>query len=116
MLPFKTFRTYWQDILTAEAIVEGDIIKIKRYETSPFKQMFCRDEFKIYELGSILETRCWSEDRADLPEILEFLGLKEYNIYEIVKKTHGVKVSDFIWMEFDNEHLNAKKVLRREWF
>lgn len=115
MLDFSTFRTYWQDKLTAEVIINNNDVIIKRYETNPCKQMFCKEHMTLYELGSILETRCWSEDRADLPEILEFLGLEEYNIYDIVRKTHGVKVSDYIWMEFDDEHLNALEVLQKDW-
>lgn len=109
------FKTYWQDQLTAEVKIENNLVKIKRYDTNPAKQMFCKDTMQLFELGSILETRCWSEDRADLEFLLNSIGLHEYNVYEIVQKTHGVTVQDYIWIEFEGDHLNAREVLKKTW-
>ena len=51
--------------------------------------------------------------RADIGEKLTNLGLKEYNPYEIVKRTHGVSYNDFIWFRFPGEKLTSKDVLVR---
>ena len=66
-----------------------------------------------YQLGRILELRCWDKQRSDITEILAHLGLKEYNPYEIVRKTHGVSYNDYIWFRFPGEKLTSKDVLVR---
>lgn len=66
-----------------------------------------------YQLNKILELRCWDRGRADINEILAHLGLKDYNPYEIVKKTHGVSWNDYIWFRFPGENLTSKDVLVR---
>lgn len=35
------------------------------------------------------------------PMLLESIGLEEFNIYEILRKTHGVSTNDFTWFKFD---------------
>lgn len=49
-----------------------------------------------------LATRVVPSERANIKQILSALGLKEYNIYKLLEKTHGVKVDDFIWLKFDH--------------
>ncbi len=66
-----------------------------------------------YQLGRILELRCWDKQRSDITEILAHLGLKEYNPYEIVRKTHGVSYNDYIWFRFPGEKRTSKDVLVR---
>ena len=66
-----------------------------------------------YQLNRILELRCWERDRADINELLENIGLQEYNPQEIVRKTHGVSFNDYIWIRFPGEKLTSKDVLVR---
>jgi len=66
-----------------------------------------------FQLGKIMEMRCWEKGRPDINEILNHLGLSEYNPYEIVRKTHGVSYNDFIWFRFPGEKLTSKDVLVR---
>lgn len=49
-----------------------------------------------------LATRVVPPERANIRQILNALRLKEYNIYNLLEKTHGVKVDDFIWLKFDH--------------
>ncbi len=51
--------------------------------------------------------------RPDIYEILEQLRLREYNPYEIVKKTHGVSWNDYILFRFPGGNLTSKDVLVR---
>ena len=64
-------------------------------------------------MNKILEMRCFEKERGDIWEILEHLGLEEYNPQEMVKKTHGVSYNDYIWFRFPGENLTAKDVLVR---
>lgn len=49
-----------------------------------------------------LATRVVPPERADIDFVLDALGLKEYNVYRMLEKTHGAKVDDFIWLKFDH--------------
>lgn len=107
----KDFKVFWNDELTAEVKIETDRVQVKRYTTHPFKQIFPKDSMSRYTFGQILAARCWEEKRDDLPQILKQLNLKEYNIYEVLLKTHGVSYNDSIWFEFEGENLNSDQVL-----
>ncbi|MBO5260145.1 MAG: hypothetical protein J6B26_07170 [Agathobacter sp.] len=104
------FKTYWKDELTAEVKADDCRVYIKRYTTHPAKQLFWKDEISRFELGQVLELRCWDRNRANLNLYLDELGIKDFNPYEICRKTHGVMVQDFIWFQFDGENLSFKDV------
>lgn len=50
-----------------------------------------------------LKTRVFDFGRPDKKELLFSLGLDEYNELKIAKKTHGIILSDCIWIRFDDE-------------
>ena len=110
-----SFEVFWKDELTAQVSVEGSRVHVVRHTRHPLRQLFAADEMTRNQLNKILELRCWDRGRPDIYEILELLGLKEYNPYEIVKKTHGVSWNDYIWFRFPGENLTSKDVLVR-WF
>lgn len=47
------------------------------------------------------EERCFPPERMDAKELLEYLGLKEYDRYEIIKRT-GAELTnvDNFWVDF----------------
>ena len=51
------------------------------------------------DLQLLLESRCVPKTRRDIDDILDFLGLKEYNPLEILKITKGELLSDKKKME-----------------
>lgn len=108
-----SFEVFWKDEITAKVTVEGPEVKVQRYIKHPLKQLFAKDVMTRYQLNQILELRCWDRERPDIQELLEYRGLKEYNPYEIVKKTHGVSWNDYIWFRFPGENLTSKDVLVR---
>ncbi len=108
-----SFEVYWKDEITARVYVKKKEVIISRYSENPGKQLFAEKKMTRYQLGKILEMRCWEKGRADINEILKHLGLTEYNPYEIVRKTHGVSYNDFIWFRFPGENLTSKDVLVR---
>lgn len=108
-----TFEVYWKDEITARVYVNGKNVAVSRFTDNPGKQLFAQKKMTRYQLGKILELRCWEKERPDIGEILKTLGLDEYNPYEIVRKTHGVSYNDFIWFRFPGENLTSKDVLVR---
>lgn len=109
-----SFEVYWKDDITARVYVKGKNVTVSRFTENPGKQLFADKKMTRYQLGKIFEMRCWEKGRADINEILENLGLKEYNPYEIVRKTHGVSYNDYIWFRFPGEQLTSKDVLVRD--
>lgn len=107
------FEVYWKDEITARVYVKKKDVIISRYTENPGKQLFAEKKMTRYQLGKIFEMRCWEKARPDIMEILENLGLSEYNPYEIVKRTHGVSYNDFIWFRFSGEKITSKDVLVR---
>lgn len=55
-------------------------------------------------------SRCFEEARPDKYELLNRLGLTEYNPWEIVKVTHGRLWDDYLWIKFEGEDLTWKDV------
>ncbi len=109
-----SFEVYWKDDITARVYVKGKNVTVSRFTENPGKQLFAEKKMTRYQLGKIFEMRCWERERADINEILGNLGLKEYNPYEIVRKTHGVSYNDYIWFRFPGEQLTSKDVLVRD--
>ena len=107
------FETYWKDEITARVRVQGGNIFVSKYTDHPVKQLFASEKMTRFQLMQILELRCWDRNREDIQEILQHFGLKEYNPYEIVKKTHGVSYNDYNWFRFPGEKLTSKDVLVR---
>lgn len=108
-----TFEVYWRDEITARVYVKPTEVVISRYTDNPAKQLFSAKKMTRYQLGKILEMRCWEKSRPDIGGILNKLGLSEYNPYEIVRKTHGVSYNDYIWFRFPGEKITSRDVLVR---
>lgn len=59
--------------------------------------------------------RIFPENRGNAKEILRYLGISHYDPYLIVRKTHGVSISDFVWLQFDDEPvLDYEKIKIRD--
>lgn len=51
--------------------------------------------------------RTYSENRPDIKEILELLGLSRYDAWEVIRRTKAVSKSDRYWLtENENESYN----------
>lgn len=108
-----SFEVLWKDEVTASVYVKGHRAEISRYVIHPVKQLFAAPVMSRNQVNKVLELRCFDRGRPDIMEILAHLGLKEYNPYEIVKRTHGVSYNDYIWFRFPGEKLTSKDVLVR---
>ena len=107
------FEVYWRDEITARVYVRGNDVTVSRFTDNPLKQLFADKKMTRFQLGQIFELRCWEKGRSDINEILKHLGVAEYNPYEIVRKTHGVSVNDYIWFRFPGEKISSADVLVR---
>ena len=64
----------------------------------------------LQSLNDWFETRCFPRSRADANELLEMLGLSDYNPYELIKRSHGAMFDDFYWINFEHETLTWNDV------
>lgn len=108
---YNKFETYWKEELCT--IVEldevGNCVHIERPVTTIPKQQLNGKQTResIYDF---IVSRCFEEARPDKYELLNRLGLTEYNPWEIVKVTHGRLWDDYLWIKFEGEDLTWKDV------
>ncbi|KSV58256.1 hypothetical protein [Acetivibrio ethanolgignens] len=82
-------------------IVNGKLIKNEVYTSNVMLHPFPKST-TFFDVTSSLEERVippcrWTADVAN------YLGLQEYNVYDILRKTHGVLDKDFLWFKFDDD-------------
>ena len=110
--PIRNFTLMWRDEPAADLYITGNHVLLERYTTCPAKQIFYADRISLFQLGEILRTRCWDENRSDSDQLLHLIGLEEYNPYAITSKTHGLMAQDPIWFRFEGEKLTYREVRR----
>lgn len=55
------------------------------------------------DLYELFESRCFPRSRVNCEELLQDLGLTEYNPVEIVRRTHGLMYCDYFWIRFKED-------------
>ncbi len=103
---FTDFTVFWGNEKVADVHIKDSDVFIERYTNHPAKQIFAKSQMKKFELGEILQSRCWDEHRTNIEKYLYRLGLTSYNVYKIVRKTHGVMFQDMTWFLFPGEKLS----------
>ncbi len=102
---------YWKDELTAVVNIKNNDVIIKKFTDNLMKQFFLAfEKIDIAKLSELLETRCWERGRANINELLNKIGLDEYDPIEIVKRTFGVSYNDSIWFKFGDNNITWKKL------
>lgn len=87
----------------ATVTVNGDEITAVEHKKSVFQPFRTGNVSKeLFDL--FLEERVFSFARPDRDELLEMLELTQYDRLEIAKKTHGIMLSDFTFLVFDDEN------------
>ena len=108
------FDVMFKDEKVASITVKDNTVHDLTYTDIRYKQPFIKKPVTIDFVNSFLERRSIPQNRNNIDEILFNLGLNEYNMLDILKKTHGVSFDDFWWIKFENEDLNWKDVKVRE--
>lgn len=99
-------KIYNYKTLLSEVIYNSDDdITVKVHDKTSIFQPFTEGKINKNTLYEFLHDRCFEENRPDLNELLTALELSEYDPLKIVKKTHGIILSDFTWLKFDNENI-----------
>ncbi len=112
--PLPNFKVFYQNELTADVKICDNKVYITRYTTHIAKQIFAKEEMTLYELGEVIKTRCWDPNRDNIEAYLKKLGLTEFNIYEIVRHTHGLMFQDYIWFLFEGETITYDDIKIRD--
>lgn len=84
---------------------------IKTFTHIPIEKEFTKDTLNLMEMLRWVESRCFERNRDGREEILELLGLKAYEPYEIIKVTHGLMAHDKRWIRFKGEDLTYEQAI-----
>ena len=85
-------------------IEDGVLLKNECY-TDNFIEHPCSRSKTTFDIMEIILDRVICEGRCD-SLMLEHIGVKEYNKFEIFKKVHGIDSDDFIWFKFDEDPIS----------
>lgn len=101
------FDVLYQDELTGRIELDGiNLVKKECYLPEDEKNKFIFFPFYNldtgYDIHNYLKDRVVPENRYNLEAILNALDIEEYNVYDILKKTHGATFDDYIWFRFDD--------------
>ena len=80
--------------------MHGDSAAIEHYEESVLYPFYRRHSVTIEEVTAFLESRCFDKNRPDRNDLLSHLGLDNYNVWNIVRKTNGKMAHDRISVGF----------------
>lgn len=75
---------------------EDNVYHYQPNKDAPSSFLMFRSEIKSKDLPPMAARRLYSPKRPDIKDILESLGLKEYDAWEILKKTKGKLLTDKI--------------------
>ena len=93
--------------------VNGNKVEVEILNPNPLLNYVSSMPLDRFHLMERLELRCFPRNRVSAKKILEHMELQDYNILEIIKRTHGVKADDFAWIKFEGENLSFADVSRR---
>lgn len=107
------FQIMWKNELVADVEVFPDTDEVKLQKHKGFPNFLDNrvDRRRIYEF---IKSRCVEENRSDIREILNQLGIQEYDPWKMVRVTHGVDWDDFYWLRFEGEDFRWEDVRVRE--
>jgi len=72
-------------------------------EPSIFHPFDSKAALPFDEIRKFIAGRVFDAHRPDCKELLSDLGLEDYDVMEIAKKTHGMLFGDECWIRFDDE-------------
>ena len=93
-------------------IKDTKLIKNDVYTDNIMEHPFPRST-QLMDILKILGERVICKERFN-DEMKRATGVKEYNVYDILRNTHGVDVDDFTWFKFDGEKIDWSDVKVRD--
>lgn len=105
------FSVMFENEKVADCIIKDNCLThFRRYTNISFKQPFLQKTVNLQDINYFLKDRCIPADKINMQEILESLGLKDYDVIDILKKTHGLDYDDFIWIKFSDENIKYNDI------
>ena len=103
------------EVMTSISVRFGGKVHFVNFTDNPLDCAFGRNESPV-GLGvflDFLEERCIPKHRFNIDEVLEGLGLSEYNEVDIVEKTYGVLIDDSFWVKYSNDLITYEEALEK---
>lgn len=74
--------------------------------------LFINRECTVARLTDWLSYRIFPKERPSCAELLKSLGLREYSVWGIVKKTKGSTMTDPYWLKFEDSDSFRESTVR----
>ena len=91
-------------------------VTCEEYSDVLFKQAFGLRPANMDTVVWFFRRRCFPETQDGVEELLEMLGLKQYDPYSIVKKTKGMMWKDHCWVRFEGDTSTYEENCNRDMF
>lgn len=75
---------------------------------------FLKPEANFQDLLDFMESRVAPRTRYDIDDILKRYDLCDYQPYAMCRKSHGRKMTDYIWLKFDDEDITYADIKLRD--
>lgn len=82
-------------------------IDVTNYTDDKLKLPYYRKPRNMAEVAVVFEMRSFCEERPDLDEMLEHIGLKVYDPLSICRITRGVLMGDKQWIRFKDDPIKT---------
>lgn len=94
------------DVL-AHVVIKDGKVSVEHNMSYPKQTLLCegRTNLTMMDIKKKISKMVFTPERVNKDELLEELGLKEYNPFKIVEKTHGVMAVKTYWIRFKGETL-----------
>ena len=98
----------WKDIPQVEILMTMPRPTVRKLVEEPSLNIIgrvYREGATYKDLDEFMLTRVSDRTRVDINEILKRYDLKDFNPYWMCRKSHGRKVTDFLWIRYNDEDL-----------
>lgn len=93
---------YFEDEKVGRIDIENGVLVKNLCYTKNIILHPCPRSTTVESVLSSLSERVLCPERCD-EGMLKAIGVSEYNVYEILKKNHGVDFDDCIWLKYDDD-------------
>lgn len=97
------FDVMFENIKTAHVEVKNNQVMVQSFSDNPFMQPFQMKKPNMFHIHDFFVDRWFEPCRPDYQKLCDAVGVPSKNIYEIVRKTHGICYEDQLWVRFEGE-------------
>lgn len=104
-----------EELMSRIALCEGGKVYFENFTDNPLECAFGikSSPVGIGVLYDFLEDRCFPSSRFNRDEVLQEMGLLEYNPVEIVKKTYGMLIDDQYWVKEKGDPITFEEACKK---